>query len=265
MNHIPNVPRREPERESRSRPGPPGSSGPSDLRPLKKQREPIFSLPGAVVVMLLLLVAIQVARGTLPIWRDETVLVYFAFIPARYAENGFAYPGGLGAQAWTFVTYALLHGNWMHLIANCVWLVAFGSAVARRFGAVRFFLFAAVAAAGGAVLHLAVHFGEAIPVVGASAAIAGLMAAAARFVFDAGGPIGVGSASSVAYRRRARGLAATFSNPTALAFIAIFFAINLFVGFGSSVTGGLSIAWEAHLGGFLVGLFAFSLFDPVPR
>ena len=39
------------------------------------------------------------------------------------------------AMPWTFATYALLHGSWMHVIFNSVWLAAFGSPVARRCGA----------------------------------------------------------------------------------------------------------------------------------
>ncbi len=44
-------------------------------------------------------------------------------------------PGGFGAQIWTFFTYALIHADLMHLGFNALWLLAFGSPVARRFGA----------------------------------------------------------------------------------------------------------------------------------
>ena len=46
-----------------------------------------------------------------------------------------------------------------------------------------------VTAAAGAGAHLATHFGEFVPLVGASAAISGAMAAALRFAFEAGGPL----------------------------------------------------------------------------
>jgi membrane associated rhomboid family serine protease len=173
----------------------------------------------------------------------------------------------LPADVWTFVTYGLLHGSWIHLITNAVWMVAFGSAVARRFGAARFWIFSAAAAAGGAALHLLLHYGDPVPVVGASAAIAGQMAAAARFVFDAGGPLRLRhpSLGDAPYKRPARSLMETFQNRTALIFIVLWFVINLAVGLGSSTAGGMSIAWEAHVGGFLVGLLTFRFFDPVPR
>lgn len=231
-------------------------------------------LPGSVLAMLVIIILVHAARGLLSFEEDAVVLTWFAFIPARYGAEGIAlpggyvapFPGGVAADVWTFVSYALLHGSLMHLVVNGVWLVAFGTAVARRFGGVRFWVFSASAAAGGAALHLVVHAGEIVPVVGASAAIAGQMAAAARFVFDAGGPMELKRRGAPQlYRLPARSLRDTFANRTAVVFIAIFFLVNLAVGLGSTVAGGLAIAWEAHLGGFFVGLLAFRLFDPVPR
>jgi len=256
MNHIPRIPRREDG---------PRAPGPQPL-PQPPGREPLFTMPTSVLAMIALLAIIHAVRSTLSFRDDLEVLAWFAFIPARYSTEWSVLPGGLAADIWTFVTYALLHGSVMHIVTNAIWLLAFGSAVARRFGPFRFWLFSAAAAAGGAAMHLAFHPGEAVPVVGASAAIAGLMAGAARFVFDAGGPLVFrAGANDALYRRPAQSLLATLSNKRALAFILIFFAINLAIGVGGRVSDVMTIAWEAHLGGFLVGLFAFRLFDPVPR
>jgi membrane associated rhomboid family serine protease len=213
-----------------------------------------------------LMAAIELVRSLLPFRADLDILAWFAFIPIRYTTVYTGLPGGIAADVWTFVTYALLHGSWMHLVTNGFWLVAFGTPVARRFGAVRFWLFSAAAAAGGAAVHLAAHPGDVMPVVGASAAIAGMMSAAARFVFDAGGPLASlrRQAGDEAYRRPARSLAATLSNRTVIVFIALFLLMNLAIGVGGTVAGGQAIAWEAHLGGFLIGFLAFRLFDPVP-
>ena len=89
--------------------------------------------------------------------QDVEFLLTFAFIPARYDASlvlGGALPGGFGAEMWTFVTYALIHADWTHFGVNAIWLLPFGSAVARRFGAARFLAFFAVTAAAGAGLHL---------------------------------------------------------------------------------------------------------------
>ncbi len=222
MNHIPNIPRQD-EPPHWQRPVPP---------PRPPAREPMFTMPTAVIVMLAVMGIIHAVRSQLPLEDDITILAWFAFIPARYGNEWSQLPGGLAADAWTFVTYALLHGSWLHIFTNAIWLLAFGSAVARRFGPLRFFLFSAVAAAGGAGLHLVFHFGEPIPVVGASAAIAGLMAAATRFVFDRGGPLvfGGGGGSDAKFMKPALPLLATLRNRRALGFIVIWFAINLVVG-----------------------------------
>ena len=52
-----------------------------------------------------------------------------------------------------------------------------------------------------------------------------------------------------------------------LAFLAVWFGLNLLFGLGSlSITGGeQAVAWQAHIGGFVAGLLLFGLFDPVPR
>lgn len=266
MNHIPNIPRRDADEAERG--GPWGRSRPPSPPPYggpPRGREPAITVPGVVSALIALLVVIELARGTLSFYEDLRVLVWLAFIPARYASEGGIFPGGLAADAWTFVTYALLHGSWMHLITNGIWMVAFGSAVAKRFGAVRFLVLCVASAAGGAAAHLVFHYGEQIPVVGASAAVAGLMAAAARFVFDRSGPIVMRRTGDAAYRRPALSLTRTLANRSALAFIGIFFLINIGIGVAGNAVGGVSVASEAHLGGFLVGLLGFRYLDPIPR
>src|ERR1700688_2543531 len=119
--------------------------------------------------------------------QDQEFLYTFAFIPSRYDSSVVpdgALPGGFGAELWTFVTYSLIHADWMHYGVNAVWLLPFGSAVARRFGAPRFLAFFAVTAAAGAAMHLVTHAGGQVLVIGASAAISGTMAAAMRFAFQ---------------------------------------------------------------------------------
>lgn len=239
--------------------------------------EPLFNLPGVVVALIGVLVAVHALRVmVLSPQADLEFLLQFSFLPLRYASHdvlvqtlgGASLPGGEGASLWTFLTYAFLHGSFTHLAFNSLWLAVFGSALARRFGTMRFLTFSAVTAIAGAGAHLATHFGEAVPVVGASAAISGHMAAVARFAFDHGGPLGMMRGNHpAAYRQPAASLAAALSNPQVLTFLAVWFAVNLLFGLGSLSLGGNAptIAWEAHIGGFVAGLALFSLFDPVPR
>jgi membrane associated rhomboid family serine protease len=232
--------------------------------------EPIFNVPTVVSATLAVIVLVHALRTwVLTPEQDIELLLMFSFIPARYDAAVLAQgavPGGLGAQVWTFVTYALIHGDWTHLGLNAVWLLAFGTPIARRFGTLRFVAFFAVTAAAGAAMHLAFHAHAFIPMVGASASISGLMAGAMRFAFQRSGPLGlIGRDSPDAYRVPALALSAVLRDPRVLAFLGVWFALNLVFGIGSlSLDGGeQAIAWQAHIGGFLAGLLAFAAFDPV--
>jgi membrane associated rhomboid family serine protease len=230
----------------------------------------MFNVPAVIVGTLAVLLLVHATRVWLLSRHDDTeLLLWFAFIPARYVPS--LYPGllprGLGPEIWTFVTYALIHGDWAHVSLNGIWLLAFGSPVARRFGALRFLGFAAVTAAAGAGVHLLTHAQEVFPMVGASATISGCMAAAMRFMYRGRGLAGLGPGVGPGEHAPAASLLGTLSDPRALIFLAVWFGLNLLFGLGSvSLTAAdRNIAWEAHIGGFLAGLVLFALFDPVPR
>ncbi|MBN9051650.1 MAG: rhomboid family intramembrane serine protease [Rhizobiales bacterium] len=235
------------------------------------RREPIFNIPGSLTALTAVLVLIHLVRVyLLTEQQDVEVLLRFAFIPARYDATvlgNVILPGGTAADIWTFVTYSFLHANATHLGFNIVWMLPFGAAVARRFGTVRFLTLMALASVGGALMHLVTHQGAAVPMIGASAAISGAMAAAIRFAFQRGGPISFWrSGDAEAYRVPALSLAGVLSDPRALAFLAVWFGTNLLFGLGSVPLLGEDepVAWQAHIGGFLVGLLMFSMLDPVP-
>ena len=236
---------------------------------LKSAPEPMFNVPPVVAATVAVLVLVHAIREfILPESADLAVLAWFAFIPARYDPTPLveAYPGGMAADVWTFVTYALLHGSWLHLGLNAIWLLAFGTPVARRFGAARFLTLFAVTAAVGAIAHLVTHAGERTPMIGASAAISGFMAAAIRFVFQPGGSLDLWHARDGApHRVPAAPLLAALRDPRILAFLAVWFGLNLLFGMGSVpiLDSEQPVAWQAHVGGFLAGLLAFAAFDPI--
>jgi membrane associated rhomboid family serine protease len=233
-------------------------------------RERIFNVPAVIAALIAALGLVHFLLSMVLNERQTNhALLLFAFIPARYDPSlpvGETWPGGFGADIWTFVTYAMLHGDLSHLFFNSIWLLAFGAPVARRFGPWRFLLFFAAAAVGGAVVHLATHFGEVLPMIGASAAISGAMAAAIRFAFQRGGPLTLWRSDGDGYRVPAAPLRQSLSDPRVLAFLLVWFGVNALFGLSPFALPGMehAIAWQAHVGGFAVGLFAFSLFDPVP-
>jgi membrane associated rhomboid family serine protease len=239
---------------------------------LTNSREPILNVPTVVTALLAALVLIHAVRVfLLPDKIDQELLWTFAFVPARYDPDAlvaYILPGGRAAAIWSFVTYALLHSDFTHLGVNAIWLLAFGSPLARRFGAWRFLLFFAVTVTAGALAHLLTHAGQLSPMIGASAAISGTMGAAARFVFQPGGSLDFWHGDrSNADRVPAATLLLALRNPRVIAFLAVWFGLNLLFGLGSAPFADetQSVAWQAHIGGFLAGLVLFSAFDPVGR
>jgi membrane associated rhomboid family serine protease len=231
----------------------------------------MFNVPLVVIATLAALVLVHALRMlALTDEQDVRFLLTFAFIPARYdiaALVGGSFPGGFGADLWTFFTYAFIHADLLHLGLNLAWLLPFATALARRFGAWRYIVFMLVMAAVGALAHLVSHPGAMEPMIGASAAVCGAMAAAMRFVFQAGGPLGLWrpNADDEAYRVPAASLGATLRDMRFLIFLAVWLGLNLLVGLGAVSFGeeGQEIAWQAHIGGFFAGLLLFNAFDPI--
>jgi len=244
-----------------------GYDGGSTGLPPMNGSPPAVNAPRIILVALGLLLGVHVLRLMLGPAADVEVLRLFAFIPARYSDVvpgvRFEFGGGLAAKIWSFVTYMVLHGDWTHLIFNSLWLLAFGSAVAWRIGTERFIAFTICCGVAGALFHLAAHWGEPFPVIGASAAISGHMAGAIRFVFRAAGPFGaLGRPGEMQRRVPLASIAETFQERRSLAFLAVWLFINLGLGLGAITFGeATGIAWEAHIGGFAFGLFFFGLFD----
>ena len=222
---------------------------------MSQPSQPAINLPKSIIVLSVILFGIHsvLSFELIPFLNSNEILIQFSFIP--YHADEF----------WTYITYAFLHGSWPHLFINIFWMVAFGSAIAWRFGTARFLIYSAICAVAGAVFHLITHFGEIVPTVGASAAISGHMAGAIRFIFLSGGPLNSFRSKNISsYQVPAISLKDSFSDPQILMFLAVWFGMNLLVGLGGSAfTLGSSIAWQAHIGGFLVGLLLFGIFDPV--
>ena len=223
--------------------------------------EPIFNVPRPVVLAIVLMVGVQIVRDLLPDETDVTFLLALAFIPARYAGAALELPGGYLTAVTSFVTYMVVHAGWVHLLVNAMWMLAFGTAVARRIGGLKFYAFSILCGIAGVLMHLAFHWGDMAPVVGASAAISGQMAGALRFIFSAKRNPWERTPDFV--NAPLLSLPATFKDPRIVAFLVLWVALNVYFGLSAVMVRGAegNIAWEAHIGGFLCGLLLFGLFD----
>ena len=96
----------------------------------------------------------------------------FALGPETLPEPWHVVPDAL-----TYVTYAFLHGDFFHLAGNMLFLWVFGDNVEDALGHVKFLVFYLLCAAAGAWLHGIVDPSSQIPLIGASGAVAGVVAA----------------------------------------------------------------------------------------
>lgn len=215
---------------------------------------PVFNAPASVMAVIGVLAVVHAGLwalgGAWQVWS----LFALALNPIRFVNPDF--PALWGAKYWSLVTYMLLHGDWMHLLFNCLWLLVFGTPVARYMGSARFLLLCVVAGVAGGLASLFLHWGEEIFVIGASGAVSGLLAAAIPLMYGHRVPGGARPLSMMEF----------FSSPKALMFTAIWLVLTLVSGAagwtGNSFMAEGGIAWEAHLGGFLGGFLAFYALAP---
>ena len=221
------------------------------------RREPVFNIPPVLGWALLLLWIVHFVRVyLLSPAQDDALLIQTAFIPLRYAT-----PLDQQSLAWLWspLTYSFLHGSFIHIFVNSIWMVAFGAVVARRLGPVRFSLFWVASSVAAAAAFLALNWGLPAPVIGASGVVSALMGGAARFAFPRSGPF---RRENAHYLPRV-GVVEALRNRTVFAYVLIWFAINFLTAFGFTpgAGAGVTVAWQAHIGGFLFGFLFFGAFD----
>lgn len=155
----------------------------------------------------------------------------FGFVPANYT----------GAEPWhwealiTPLTYAFIHGSWMHLIFNTVMGLVMAMFFEKIFGAKATAKFFTLCVLGGAALYFLLSPFSSFPVIGASGGISGLFAALLYVTLTQ-------NAMSPLTRRFGK-----YGPWPMLGFWALFISIP-------GILMGENVAWQAHLGGYLTGI-----------
>jgi membrane associated rhomboid family serine protease len=148
----------------------------------------------------------------------------------------------------TLLTSMFLHGGWMHLGGNMLYLWIFGDNLEKMMGAARFILFYLLCGLAASAAHIAFGGGSSVPAVGASGAISGVLGG--YILLFPGNRIRVLTRGGVMH-------------VPALVVLGFWIVIQLFNGIGSvattSETGG-GVAYMAHIGGFVAGLVLVKLF-----
>ncbi len=188
--------------------------------------------PRRVPYVTISLIVISCIVFLLQLVTDETLWIDLAAVPDEIDS---------GIQLWTLLTSLFLHGSWVHLLGNMYFLYILGDNVEDVLGAGRYLAFYLICGVVASLLFVVLNIGSDIPILGASGAIAGIMAAylllfrSARLTF-------------MFFFRQ-------YKIPVWV-WLGIWFVFNLFMALlvfseGESMGG---IAWSAHVGGFVMGL-----------
>ncbi|MBT9130128.1 MAG: Rhomboid protease GlpG [candidate division WS2 bacterium] len=159
-----------------------------------------------------------------------TVVMQYGFIP-----SSFSLPNLFSAM--------FIHGGFMHLLGNMLFLWIFGDNVEDRLGHLNFIIMYLTAGVVATLTHAVLDLNSNIPLIGASGAISGVIGS--YFVLYPGAKI---------LTLVPLGLFITVVALPAYIFLGIWFIIQLIYGFtalGAISEGG--VAWWAHVGGFVVG------------
>jgi membrane associated rhomboid family serine protease len=204
----------------------------------------------AIVLMLIaanafvFLITIGLPTATL-----NEVLVNYALIPVRYTHPDLARAAGLDPyDYWPLVTDAFLHGGWLHVILNMWFLWIFGPAMEARFGRALFIALYLGGALAASAVHIATHPNSTEPVLGASGAVAAVIAAYA-VIYPTERVITIVPILFIPL----------FVPIPAILFAALWFGLQVWQGTTEFARPGMAIgvAWWAHIGGFAFGaLFA---------
>lgn len=193
------------------------------------------------------LIAINVAVFLLQLQGGDEMIRQWAFIPARFRED----PSG---DAVTLFSAMFMHGGWMHLGGNMLYLWIFGDNVEDRFGPVKFLLFYLVCGVAATFAQYWVNPNSAIPNVGASGAIAGVLGAYLLMFPKARVNVLLG-----------RQVVAM----PAFIVLGLWIALQLFSGVGSiadtAQTDRGGVAFMAHVGGFFAGVVLGALLGGLRR
>ncbi|MCC6470194.1 MAG: rhomboid family intramembrane serine protease [Alphaproteobacteria bacterium] len=204
---------------------------------------PVFNVSTVVLWLVVLNLAVHLARSLLPENLDARLVYSFGLVAARFT----------GAMAWgpvdplPLVTYQFLHGGLDHLGINMLALLAFGVGLERWIGPGRFLVLYLLSGIAGGIAQILLFPGSPVPLLGASAAISGCFAAILRLVAGTGRGAAGGGLRQV-------GLLAV-----------IWIVSQLLFGLVGAETSLGVVAWWSHIGGFVVGLALIHVLVPRPR
>ena len=217
---------------------------------------PSSSFPFITILLICINIVVFILQATLPEAELASFYGTFGLMPARFlgSMNGITERSVLN-EGMTLFTSMFLHGGPMHIIGNMWILWLLGDNVEDRLGHFTFLGFYLLAGIGASLVHAVIYPASTVPTIGASGAIAGVMAAYVLMFPKAKIKVLVFLVIFI-----------TTINVPAFIFIGLWFMTQLFNGLGSLSAGEASgIAFWAHIGGFLAGIILVIVNKIQPR
>ncbi|MGD0153568.1 MAG: rhomboid family intramembrane serine protease [Thermacetogeniaceae bacterium] len=203
---------------------------------------PIMNLTLIIINFLVFFKEISLSNNAL----NQLTFTY-GLIPARVTTQ-FASGVSLLVLATPFITAMFLHGNWLHIIGNMLYLWIFGDNVEDLVGHLPYLFFYLLVGVAGSIAHILSNPASRVPIIGASGAIAGIL-----------GAYFISFPKAKVLTLLPLFFFITLVEIPAVWFLLFWFVMQLLSGFATSVAAD-SVAWWAHIGGFLVGAVLINLF-----
>lgn len=207
------------------------------------------SFPYVNVVLIVLNILVFLKELALPTQHLNYFFYTYGVVPARAVEQAAA-GAPLAVAAVPFITAMFIHGGWMHLLGNMLYLWIFGDNVEDRMGHIPYLFFYLSAGVIGSIAHIIANPGSQVPIIGASGAIAGVLGA--YFLSFPGSRI---------LTLVPLFFFITVIQVPALVFLPVWFIIQLLNGLSTAGMAANTTAWWAHVGGFLGGAILLPFFS----
>ena len=202
--------------------------------------QPAFRRPVVTVTIIVLNSLIFLASYLRGPEAFQLFTYQFGFIPVELTNMVELTPQLSASPYFTMFSSMFMHGGWMHLIGNMLFLWIYGNNVEDYFGHVGFVVFYLVAGLAAVGLHTVFDPSSQIPMVGASGAIAGVM----------GGYMILHPKARITVLLFLFFIIQTMRLPAKVV-LGIWFGYQILMSLGGAETG---VAFLAHVGGFAFGL-----------
>ena len=196
----------------------------------------LINVPPATLALLLVNICLYILLTIIPKIHYDQVIINFGFIPAVFTYLD----GRLFQYFLTPLTHIFLHADFSHILINMLMLVTFGSIIEKHFGKKYLLLLFFVTAFSGILIHYIIYSESTAPVIGSSGAISGLFGSTLFMINKAKDKKYISGLWLIAL---------------------LWVGVSVISGFVNIIPAHdpNSIAWAAHVGGFIAGIIITKL------